>query len=284
MHLQQNTPEWLEFRKNYLGASDAPIIMGESPWRTPYQLWKDKLGLGEQQTMTYAMQRGVDMEQNARDWFERETGITVSPEVVLHPVIPYMMASLDGISADRKTIVEIKCPGKSDHAIAKKGMIPAKYYSQLQHQMEVCGIGRTFYLSFDGESGILLILEKDEDYIKNLLSREAEFWDCVNEFRSPDLCDRDYVVREDDIWLESAAEWHDLQEKLRCLQDRERELRSSFGAMADGRNCHGGGVKVTKVIRRGVIDYASIPGMSQIDVEQYRREPTIFLKITNLPF
>jgi putative phage-type endonuclease len=284
MQLQQNTPEWLEFRKNYLGASDAPIIMGDSPWRTPFQLWKDKLGVGEPQSMSSAMQRGVDMEQAARDWFEDKTGIAIYPEVVLHPEIPYLMASIDGMSEDRKIIVEIKCPGKADHCVAKNGSPPAKYYSQLQHQIEVCKVEKTYYLSFDGKDGILLVVEKDEDYIKNLLTREAEFWDCVNEFRAPDLCDRDYIVRDDDIWLELAEEWNDLQEKLRCLQDREKELRSSFGVMADGRNCHGGGIKVTKVIRKGVIDYASIPGMNLIDVEKYRRKPTEFLKISNLPF
>jgi predicted phage-related endonuclease len=43
--MQQQTPEWLEFRKNKIGASDAPIIMETSPWKTPYQLWLEKLSL-----------------------------------------------------------------------------------------------------------------------------------------------------------------------------------------------------------------------------------------------
>ena len=38
--LQQNTPEWLEFRRLRIGASDAPVIMEVSPYTTPYTLWE----------------------------------------------------------------------------------------------------------------------------------------------------------------------------------------------------------------------------------------------------
>ena len=40
----QGTSEWLENRKNHIGASDAPVVMGVSPWDTPYKLWENKLG------------------------------------------------------------------------------------------------------------------------------------------------------------------------------------------------------------------------------------------------
>ncbi len=40
--LIQNTPEWHAFRRKRIGASDAPVIMGISPWKTPYQLWIEK--------------------------------------------------------------------------------------------------------------------------------------------------------------------------------------------------------------------------------------------------
>jgi len=38
--LQQNTPEWIAFRVDKLGASDAPIIMESSPWTTPDRDWE----------------------------------------------------------------------------------------------------------------------------------------------------------------------------------------------------------------------------------------------------
>ena len=41
--LVQQSEEWLEFRRSRIGASDAPIIMGVSPWKTHYKLWVEKI-------------------------------------------------------------------------------------------------------------------------------------------------------------------------------------------------------------------------------------------------
>ena len=40
--VEQGSKEWLALRNNKIGASDAPIIMGESSWTTPFQLWQIK--------------------------------------------------------------------------------------------------------------------------------------------------------------------------------------------------------------------------------------------------
>lgn len=45
--LQHNTPEWLAFRKNGIGASDASAVLGMSNWVTNIELWEEKVGLRE---------------------------------------------------------------------------------------------------------------------------------------------------------------------------------------------------------------------------------------------
>ena len=64
--LEQNTEEGFEFRKTKIGSSDAPIIMGESPWKTPQQLWEEKMGLKESSYENAAIQRGKQLEAQAR--------------------------------------------------------------------------------------------------------------------------------------------------------------------------------------------------------------------------
>ena len=50
----------------------------------------------------------------------------------------WMRASLDGLSFDGPTVLEIKCPmNVRDQAAAKQGSVPPQYYAQLQHQLEV---------------------------------------------------------------------------------------------------------------------------------------------------
>lgn len=176
----QGSPEWLEYRRTKIGASDAPIIMGESPWNTPDQLMKNKL-LGIHNEINFWMQRGIDLEDSARQCFENITGILFSKDVLIHPRYPWMIASVDGIDIEEKQILEIKCPGKRDHACAKNGEIPAKYNAQLQHQMEVCQVDRIHYFSFDGLEGIHLIAYRDDEYIKDMIQKEFVFWNILNE-------------------------------------------------------------------------------------------------------
>lgn len=282
---EQNTQAWLDFRKDRIGASDASIIMQANPWCTPYALWLNKMGLSEPRELSAAMQRGHDLEQKARDFFEKESRIPIYPKVVLHPVLDWMMASLDGMSADGQTIVEIKCPGSADHSLAKKGEVPAKYIPQLQHQMAVCQVNHMHYLSFDGTEGVILPVERDDSYIMKLVEAEMAFWDCMNTFRAPELCDRDYVQREDDIWIETAMEWGEIRNQIQVLQAREDELRSLLTDMSGGKNCSGGGIRVSRIVRKGNIDYSAIPEIKNVYLESYRKPNTSFVKITStMPF
>ena len=42
--LNQRSPEWLQWRSQGITASDIPIILGLSPYKTPWQLWAEKVG------------------------------------------------------------------------------------------------------------------------------------------------------------------------------------------------------------------------------------------------
>ena len=95
----QQTPEWLELRRKKIGASDAPCIMGVSPWKTPYELWLEKL-TGKEQSQTWAMKEGIRKEEEARTEFEKQTGIIVFPKVLISDKYDWMMASLDGIDIE----------------------------------------------------------------------------------------------------------------------------------------------------------------------------------------
>src|ERR1700690_2844696 len=95
--LVQGTKEWLDFRKDKVGASDAPVIMGVSPWSTPLKLWEEKMGLRQPRKPTKSMEEGINNEEKARQMFEKETGIYVLPNVFVHPSLGWLMASFDGM-------------------------------------------------------------------------------------------------------------------------------------------------------------------------------------------
>jgi len=95
------------------------------------------------------------------------------------------MASLDGISECGKHIVEIKCAGKRDHALALEGVVPAHYIPQVQTQIEVCGVTQAYYYSFDGDQGKCIVIERDNSMIEKIIACGIYFYDCMQYFIMP---------------------------------------------------------------------------------------------------
>ena len=271
--LVQNTPEWLEYRKSKIGASDAPIIMGVSQWDTCFTLWEKKLGLKYEAEMSFAMKRGHDLEEEARKSFEKYTGLIVFPQVMQHPKHEWMIASLDGIDFAHENIVEIKCPGFDDHSIALSGKVPDKYYPQLQHQLEVTGLDKAFYYSYDGSYGKLLEVKRDDSYIKLMVDKEKAFWKCLQNLEPPELSDKDYISKDDELWSMAAESWIKCNTELQYWKAREEEMRESLIALSSGNNSKGGGIKLSKFIRKGNVEYKSIPELRGVDLDKYRKRP-----------
>lgn len=269
--MEQGTAEWLEFRRNKIGASDAPIIMGESPWKTPYQLWEEKI-YGKSSESNKAMERGTALEPAARSAFERMTGISVMPKVVVHPERSWQMASLDGITFDGSTIVEIKCPNAETHALAKRRLIPTHYLTQIQHQYAVVpGATRAIYFSFDGEEGVIVEIQKDSGIIEELLEKEEAFYKCMQELQPPKMSEKDYEMRDDLEWKLVAEEWIQMHNSLKDIEKKEEELRTKLISISGDRNAVGGGIKMTKFPNKGRIDYDAIPQIKGLNLDQYRK-------------
>jgi len=280
-NLVQQSKEWLEFRQNKIGSSDAPVIMEVSPWKTQFQLWEEKIGV-RKQYKTEAMQRGLELENKARSVFETKTNLCMLPEVINHPQFDWMIASLDGIDIGRKHIVEIKCAGSQDHSLAKEGKVPEKYYPQIQHQLEVCGLEMAYYFSFDGEDGVIVEVEKDQKYIDEMVVKEEEFWKRILDFSPPETSLRDYNIRSDDMWVKVCEEWKEVYSKLKELETKEKDLRESIIHLTNNQNTRGGGIQVSKVIRQGNVEYSKIPELQGINLNLYRKKPTEYWKIASV--
>jgi putative phage-type endonuclease len=138
--LHQNTAEWHHWRMQGIGASDAPVIMGETPFKTPRILWSIKTGRRREEPAGPAALRGRRLESFARRAYESQTGIQMEPLCQVHEEFEWMRASLDGVSFDGSMLLEVKCPlNLRDHASVQEGRVPSQYHAQLQHQLEVSG-------------------------------------------------------------------------------------------------------------------------------------------------
>lgn len=271
-NLIQNTPEWAEMRRGKIGASDAPIIMEESPYKTPYELWEEKLGLSLPQASNYAMKRGHDLEEVARKRMQDMTGIEFSPSVQFHPTIPWMMASLDCLSVDGNIIGEIKCLKQEDHEKAKDGVIKPMYITQMQHAMATCEKDECLYFSFHGDEGVIVKVQRDQKFINKMLKKEEKFFHLMTNLEPPSLTDRDYKERTSKDWKNLVQIWLDAHEKTFAAKENEEIIRQSLIEMCGGQSSICDGVQIRKIIEKGRVDYSQIPELRNVNINEYRKK------------
>jgi len=271
--MQQGTADWLEMRRNYIGASDAPVLMGFYNWgRTPKKLWEEKLGLGEDQADNSAMKYGRNMEEPARLMYQEMTGIEVEPDIVFHKEKNFLMASLDGINKDRSMGVEIKNVCLEDHLVAKDNKVPPKYYPQVMQQMACTGLDRWHYFSVNNGDKALVEVKMCNDYIEQLYNAEDKFWDQVKNFIEPDLVEADLRGR-DENWVKAALRAYDIKKSISLLKKEEIEATNTLKTLSEGKSSVGGSYIFKKTSASGTINYKSIPELKDVDLEIYRNPP-----------
>jgi putative phage-type endonuclease len=135
----QRSPEWLELRRQGLGASDMAAVMGVSPYKTPYQLWAEKTGATPPQKVGAAANRGVILEDAVGQYYEQERGVKLrkSNGIVRLHKHPRIMASLDRtIVGEPKGIVEIKTSASPRWSMWP---VPPEVQVQVQTQLGITG-------------------------------------------------------------------------------------------------------------------------------------------------
>lgn len=158
--LEQGTPEWLAAKAGVFSASRASALMasgrGGAPSATRANLIADLAA--ERMTGRYtegfknaAMERGNELEAEARDAYSFEKGVAVEQVAfVKHPTIVNCGCSPDGLVGD-DGLVEIKCPSARARHVAAllNGAHAVEYRLQVQFQMMVTGRKWCDVVSYD---------------------------------------------------------------------------------------------------------------------------------------
>jgi putative phage-type endonuclease len=229
INLTQGSPEWLAWRLGGIGASEAAAVIGVCKYKTPYKLFLEKTGRIQGFKGNAATEAGHAMEPKARATYEIEHDfVTMEPVCVEHYKHPEIRASLDGLSEDRKIILEIKYPSNESHEMARNGKVPEHYYPQCQHQlMCVPEAEELHYLSFREERGVKVVVKPDPEYQKMLLEAELSFLDLVKNDTPPPLTERDALLVDDDMSKSICAELVSLKQDS---SKSAKELSDKFKA------------------------------------------------------
>lgn len=181
INLEQGTSSWLDYRKSKIMATDASVLMDTNPWKNPLDLWEEKLGIKSSQILNEAVERGHQLEPEARQLAIDVIGMEFKPVVYESDKYSFMAASLDGISQFGEHLLEIKCPFKEDkHIDAIEGLVPLYYIDQIQHQLLVTGASCCFYFSYRPEFKekpfAMVVFEPNANRQEQILIKSQEFY------------------------------------------------------------------------------------------------------------
>lgn len=206
LNIKNGTKEWLDFRKNGIGGSDAAAILGLNPWKTNIELWEEKTGLVEPKPVTnlIAIEYGIKAEKPLIDLFKLDY-----PEYIVKPCKDiiykrgFLFANLDGElierqGAKRKGVLEIKTSEIFASMSKEKWTngVPQNYYIQILHYLITTGYSFAIlkaHLRCADNDGKVYIRQKHyfferekrfED-MRYLYEKEKEFWGYVERRQCP---------------------------------------------------------------------------------------------------
>lgn len=282
----QGGAAWHGWRKQGLGASDAPIIMNASPWKTPYQLWLEKTGQKKRDTTTnWAQSRGNRLEPIARMKYEETFAMKMPAKVFKEG---NLLASMDGWNADFNGGLEIKCPGYPDHAKCMAGEIPDKYIWQLVHQAIVTKADWIDYFSYhvekdgDERNGDCqwIRFEATQEQINDYISHATRFWHCVQTKEAPPMGDKDFLPVSDSNLTILAERYETAKDEADLAKSKLEHVKEQILEIVRGKGwkrIECGRMKVYEITRKGTVDMKEVG--NAVDVEKYRKPDSKFFKI-----
>lgn len=278
--LEQNTQEWLDFRRTKIGASDAPVIMGVSPYKKVQQLFDEKYNNINTFQEHYGMKVGKELEPIALSLLNSKINTNLKPHVVQSCEYPWMIASLDGYDPATNQACEIKVPCEKDHHTAKLGNVPAKYYPQLQHQMFVVGLDSIIYCSYRDLDIVTIIVENNYEYQSALLEKEKLFYKSLcqgvlDDSFIPIITDNPTI---DALFVELQAVRAEKKQLIGLLEEKEEALKNAIVSLTN-HSAMSTAICTVKKITRISYDYKQLVkdhGYEATYLEEYKKESSFW--------
>jgi putative phage-type endonuclease len=172
-------------RMRGIGGSDAPAILGLSPWRTPVDVYMEKIGEAPQIEDTPAMYWGRALENVLAEEYARRTNARLRRvnRTLVHREHPFLIGHIDRevVANERGPgVLEVKTAGRLTDEWGEPGTdeVPEHYLVQVQHYLAVTG--RAW-----ADLAVLFLTERefriyhvprDNDLVKVILAEEIRFW------------------------------------------------------------------------------------------------------------
>ena len=194
-----NHAEWLEARKQGVGASEIGTILGVNPYDTPYQLWLRKTGRAPMVEENFLMKAGHYLESAIAQFCADETGVEIIKRSAGDFIVVDQSRQFLRVSPDRyawlpnsrhtkenKVIIECKSTQKQIF----EDDIPLSWFTQVMYQLGVCEMSQAYlaWLTQGREFGYKHIVFDADFYNDVIVPAVEKFWvDNILADKEPDL-------------------------------------------------------------------------------------------------
>ena len=185
--LLQGTPEWLAFRAEHYGASEASAMLGLSPYKKRDELlFEKKTGLTKEvdASTQRVFDKGHAVEELARPIVERMLVDNLNADTYS---FGKLSASCDGLTEDGKTAWENKQYNKAHFEQVKNGEMPDIHWPQCQQVLYVTGAEQLYFTISDGTeentAGIWVMPDAEQQQI--IIDSWAQFEKDLSEYVPP---------------------------------------------------------------------------------------------------
>lgn len=177
----QQAFDLLKFQIEGITDRDAPSLYNQAPERDLYTLWMDKADLVDcTHPLTPVESAAVS---KAMALYKQ-----VKPELEFRPAIakkkdmPFIRALLDALAVkdNEVSLVRFVAMDAADLPQVNEGRIPARNFTEIQHQMLTLGLEKaTFVGTVDGSQLAVVDVEADLPWQSNHVAECIQLWDCV---------------------------------------------------------------------------------------------------------
>lgn len=175
--------EWKSWRKQGIGGSDASAIAGLNKWKSPLNVYIDKVEPIEEDSISEAAEWGIRQEPIIRDKFREEhPELKVKQSYIMWQSVehPFMIANVDGLLFHEEKgwgVLEIKTSHEWRLGEWSEETIPEDYLIQCQHYLYVLGLNYCYFaVLIGGNKYKEFYVERDEELIESLITLEEDFW------------------------------------------------------------------------------------------------------------
>lgn len=236
------SPALVPDRTQFIGGSDCAAILGVSPWKSPFQLYQEKIGAWIEESSPMrdrVLNRGkrwepVVIEMLVDELEERghQVEIIDRNQRYQDPDCPFLACEIDlelridgeEVNGEMKTVHPFAA---KDWGIEGTDEIPIYYAAQVMHGLMVKPRRRAIVAALIGADDLRIHwIDRDDETIAAIRPREIAFWDRIQTRNAPDPTEAEDVKwlfqKDGGTALEADA---DLVEFCALLRNRKAEAK-----------------------------------------------------------